>query len=413
MSAYTDAFEEAERNAFCDITRAGIAGGILFAGLTAATAAGVLGGLAVSALSAHLYATYCGRPLPPEGRPRRPFEGGQCPAAYQVNYLYTRRDLQTQEISEGSFFFRLQGPLSRAEIVSFDTPNNGQLVCYATGAIEELSQVLTIAYGNLPNAPFYEFTNLRVTIVRRDGLPDDCGDPPLVPPFSPPGDRFDAPGDIIYVTPEGDTINVPVTFDFRGARIGINPDFHIPVNVRFDLDPTLNISGTVNFNTGDFVVNPYSPGTPPGGGDTPRDVFTPPGNPPGTPPGTPPPNPPGVPDEDAPPRDPDPLPAPPVIIRGVIVQVFEAETDATIIFQDAAPDIYAPNLGYITFKCLVDDYASWTTDIPVKNRSQLIECPWRYGAVDVRGNPKGGATFNLIPVYDVDSRVVEDFGNAP
>jgi hypothetical protein len=413
MSAYTDALEEAERNAFCDITRAGVAGGILFAGLTAATAAGALGGLAVSALSAHLYATYCGRPLPPQGRPRRPFNGGQCALRYYVRVAAIATDSRTgltHEVAGGGW---VRGPLIRVELFVDENQFNTAIAIVDGSSDDDVYTVVSPGLTDNGVDPRFTFDNFTTSIVPENGLPDNCGDPPLVPPFSPPGDRFDAPGNIIYVTPEGDTINVPVTFDFRGARIGINPDFHIPVNVRFDLDPTLNIGGTVNFNTGDFVVNPYSPGTPPGGGDTPRDVFTPPGNPPGTPPGTPPPNPPGVPDEDAPPRDPDPLPEPAVIIRGVIVQVFQAETDATIIFQDAAPDIYAPNLGYITFKCLVDDYACWTTDIPVKNRSQLIECPWRYGAVDVRGNPKGGATFNLIPVYDVDSRVVEDFGNAP
>jgi len=79
MSAYSDGLETAARNAFCDIASAGVAGGLLFAGLTATTVAGLLGGLAVSGVSAHLYASYCGRPMPPEERGFPPFDGGQCP----------------------------------------------------------------------------------------------------------------------------------------------------------------------------------------------------------------------------------------------------------------------------------------------------------------------------------------------
>jgi hypothetical protein len=253
--------------------------------------------------------------------------------------------------------------------------------------------------NNDPNNPQWGYRNVQIQVTREDGLPDTCGNPAPLP--SP--DRLDRPGNITYVNREGDNISTPVHFDFRGARIGLGGDVFVPVNVRFDLDPTLNFSGTININSGNLTVNAGNPGAPPGGGDEPGDVYTPPNNPPGTPPGTRPPTPPGVPPEAPPPPDPDPIKKPKKIIRGVIVSVSQAHGAETVIFQTGAPDIYVPNLGYISFLHRVNDYDCWSADIPVKNRRQIIECPWRYGAIDVRGNPKNGVTFDLSKVYDVNS----------
>ena len=395
MSAYNDALNGAAQNAFCDITRAGVAGGLLFTGLTAVTLAGALGGLAVAGVSAHLYASYCGRPPPPPPEPEEEdWEGGQCEdIPYSINIVMELRIYpKTSNIFAGDIVDNFVG-IGRVRTVKVvdtgDFDNDIRIYAAWKGGVRDVS----VVKGTAQNAenPFWGYSNVRITVTRIDGLPDTCGNPP---PILPP-DSFENPGDIIYINPEGITINTPVTFDFRGGRFGLNGDFFIPVNITNNLNPTLSFSGTINVNSGNITVNPGDPRAPIGNGSDPGDVFTPPGTPP-PPPGndTPPP---------PPPKPKDRTKEPEKIIRGVIITTTQQQTDATIIYQDNIPTIYAPALGYVSFLCSVDDALGWSADIPVKNGRQIIECPWRFGAIDVRAQPKPGAIFDVRIVYDIKS----------
>jgi len=423
MSAYSDGLESAARIAFCDIAAEGVAGGLLFAGLTATTVAGLLGGLAVSGVSAHLYASYCGRPMPPEERGLPPFDGGQCPGVQ-----YTIRGEADSYIFVGgvyTFAGRLSrtrtvtGPISAVDVRQLlgpgGDPNNptlgGELRMSISAAVGSENSLWYPAQGpGTGNVPWL-FNNFDIVISRNDGLPDICGNPPRLPPIFPPGGNV-INNNIIYIDAGGNTINAPVTLRFGIPRIDVRGDFTIPLTINFDNDATLNIGGDVNFNTGDFTINVGGGNPPPGVGvGDPDNVVPPPTSPPPLPPGVPP-DPPGtVPGEPgAPPATPPTIPTQPPtrppnkktyrVIRGVIVTTTQAETDATIIFQGDTPDIYAPSLGYISFLCKVGGAFGWTVDIPVKNRRQLIPCPWQFGAIEVKGTAKGGATFSLNPIYD-------------
>jgi len=117
MSSYTDGLREAAQNAFCDISRAGVAGGLIFAGLRATSVPGFLAALALAAASAHLYAAYCNQPLPPEGRPRRPFRGGQCQGVrYNVPIFYMFRDRNNGSTGRQGTVFQVWGKITRAEL---------------------------------------------------------------------------------------------------------------------------------------------------------------------------------------------------------------------------------------------------------------------------------------------------------
>lgn len=392
MSAYTDGLETALRNGICDLSRAGVVGGLIFAGVTATTGAGILAGLAAAGISAHLYASLCNRPLPPEGRPRRPFTGGQCDGVrYRCAagaFATDRRNGARYQVGSGGLVW---GKIHQCELV-IEPENFNRAICIVDGSQDDdIWVVASEGYTDNGVDPRYTYSDFYASCVREDGQPDLCGDPPFIPPPLPPPD-YDVPTNIVYINNEGNTVNVPITLNLGLPRIDVNGTFNMPITIKFDVDPTLNIGGDVNFNTGDFTIN-VGPGKAPSGrgaGD-PDNITRPPGEPPPTPPGVP--DPPEPPDPTAPPE-------PALIIRACIVTVSQAETDASIIFQNENPDIYAPSLGHVSFLCEVAGAFAWTADIPVKNRQQLVICPWQYGAVDVKATPKGGATFDIEKIYD-------------
>jgi hypothetical protein len=410
MSAYTDGLEQAAENAFCDITRRGVAAGLIFAGLTAETIAGFVGGLAVAGISAHLYASYCGQPPPPPpyGTPQN-WTGGQCVGvSYRVAVSFALiLNPKTSNVNVGRVgtVFDAIGAISKIEVYDTGDLDNDIRVRSSWNGGSYNESVVKGSNNDVDN-PQWGYREIIIAVSRNDNQADTCGNPAPIPP----ADRFDAPGNITYINRDGDTVNSPVTFNFRAPRIGVNGDVFIPVNVNFNNSPTLNFSGTINLNGGNIIVNPRGGSEPIGNGDDPGNVFIPPGSPPTIPPpppGTtdPPPGttPPGVPPDPPPPPDAaDPL-RKPKVIRGVIVTVLSDDTDATIIFQDETPDIYAPSLGYVSFLCLINGVKCWTADIPVKNRKQIIECPWKFGAIDVRATPKPDGRFQLLKVYDVNS----------
>lgn len=396
MSSYSDGLEAAARNAFCDITRGGVAGGLLFAGLTAETGAGLIAGLAASAVSAHLYASYCNHPIPPDGRGRRPFTGGQCPG---IRYRCVAGATATRQPDGATFLVQsgglVRGKITQCELVIDPTTFNTATCIIDGSADDDINVVLSVGSSNNGIDPVYTYSNFFGRCVPEDGSPDLCGDPPLIPPTVPPGSN-NVPTNITYVNNEGVTVTVPVVIGLGYVRADFNGTFNMPITVRFNLDPTLNIRGDINLDGGHFTVDSPGRRPPPGAGTgSPDNVVRPPGNPPPTPPGIPPAPP-------APPAPPPGTPPTPVkIIRGCIVTVSPATTDASIIFQEANPDIYAPSLGYVSFLSKVAGAYGWSADIPVKNRQQLISCPWQYGAVEVKGTAKGGASFQIEPIYDV------------
>jgi len=352
--------------------------------------------------------------MPPGERGTTPFLGGQCADIPYTITIGCRLILfpKSANVDVGQIAGNIAaiGAVTSARFYyTGDTDNDLRIAATWKGGSYDES--LVKGTSNNSQAPQWGFTNPTVSIVRTDGLPDVCGNPPRLPPVFPPGGNV-INNNVIYIDAGGNTINAPVTLRFGIPRIDVRGEFNIPVTINFNNDPTLNIGGDVNFNTGNFTINVGGGSPPPGVGvGDPDNIVKPPTTPPMLPPGVPL-DPPGtVPGEPgAPPATPPTIPTQPPtrppnkktyrVIRGVIVTVTQAETDATIIFQGDTPDIYAPSLGHVSFLCKVGGAFGWTVDIPVKNRRQLIPCPWQFGAIEVKGTAKGGAVFFLDPIYD-------------
>lgn len=228
------------------------------------------------------------------------------------------------------------------------------------------------------------------SVVRQDGAPDTCGNPPPnTPPFVPGGNVYNDFS--TYVNNEGNTVTIPVALVFGYATLNLDGTLNFPINAKFELNPEFN----ANFN--------YSPG---GGGITPdfsnpNDPIPSPCSDPGgysADPSIPAP-PDSIPDyPDTPPPTSDPTEKA-KLLKGCIVTTSVLDGNETIIFQGDNPDIYIPSLGYVQFLIKTAKASAWTNDIPVKSLRTFIPCPWDGGAVDVRGTPRYGNEFIVTPVY--------------
>lgn len=383
---------EAVRNGFCDIARAGVAGGILFTGIGATTGAGALAGIAIASLSAVTYAAYCGVPPPPDFLEYPDWTGGQCvgvPYVISISFnLILAPKGSNIDVGRVGGTFDAVGAVYTAEAYDTgDTDNDIRIRASWNGGSADVSVVKGV--NNDPENPQWGYRNVVVLITRPDNLPDICGNPAPFPRPLEPGDNF-YDTDIIYNDGNDIEVNVPINIGFGFPRIDIKGELNMPVNLKFDFDFPIDINGTINFNGGDFNINYNPPGESPAGDDDEPPVTVPP-------------------DSEPPPDDVPMPPEPPPetdnkidkrrIIKAVIVTVTETDIEGTKIFQGENPDIYAPSLGYVAFFIRVGKTGAWTSDIPIKNKRNFIPCPWALGAVDVRGTPRGTAQFILTPVY--------------
>lgn len=327
----------------------------------------------------------CDRDAPPEDPP--PFTGGQCACAlYVVTLLRTLPNGTQQNLTTQA----LAGPISG---VSSQTVGNqishfvNHGVC--SGGVQTGTTQTQISSASVGT------TVTISSVARQGGQPDNCGNPPPVyPPLTPPD--VTQPRDITYENDEGVSVTIPVTFVYARAQVDVEANITIPFTLRFS--PTLNITGTVNvngevnfnFGGGTATTTPKDPRK-----DNCEDVGLPVGEVPIDPT-----------DED--------LPSEPErdqerVIKGVLVTVTNLSNErASTIVQGDNPDIYAPSLGHVNFLCRVGDIsAGWTTDIQVKNRRHLIQCPWDWGAIAVEGTPQSGVTWVLTPVYGLVGEPVQ------
>lgn len=329
------------------------------------------------------YNLICNR-QPPQDQPL-PFNGGQCPVEYTVTATATLKyqpDGSTIETDTNST--NVFGPILGLRYITGTSGLQQQVVVDAHNAVGVPTAFNLFGTGGL----FY-WTGATITgVVRVDGQPDNCGNPPRpVPPDPSPG--WNVGGDTItYVNADNVEVTVPVTFQIGNGYVDINAQINVPITINvnndFSLQATVNfhtgdinfsvvndVKGAVNFNTGGIgngnvvTINPppNSSDDPGEGQDDPRDDRA---------------------------------------IVGVLVTVTSEPTGrATKIGQEDNPDIYAPRLGNVNFLCRIGTSLSggWTGDIQVKNRRHLIPCPWKSGAIDVKGTPEPGVEWVLTPIY--------------
>lgn len=338
-----------------------------------------------------LYAQNCDRP--PPGRPDPPFTGGQCNAFYKVFYSGEYRGGAPGSANDGYIPFSSQTAFN---VLGAVTGIGSQVNAQGNGARVQIfgagAPVNGFGFTTTNSAPF--FRNLKINSVSREsGLPDNCGDPPPIPPVLPPGGNV-YNDNTTFINNEGDTITIPISVTLGYAQVNFNGQLSIPISVDFSANPELNFEGDYNFNTGDVNINIGNPALPrPGKDGTPKDYTSP--------------DTPAIPDE-LPPE----IPLPPYepqaeqydVIRAAIVTTTVQFGLETVIFQDENPNIFAPALGHISFLIQIGDRQAWTNDIPVKNKRAFIECPWEAGAIDVKGTARPGNEISVSPVYVTATR---------
>lgn len=335
-----------------------------------------------------LYAQNC--PLDPPPQPSFGIAGGQCEGVnYRVEVYYTVTPTQPPgaPIPGVTALNSQQVVRSPTLFVSRNQSNNVWSVIFRSR--DNADFPVTVFNGNPFNGKA-EVTIDNVVIIRQDGQPDTCG--------NPPGDNEDyQPGDniyndnVTYVDNTSSTVNIPVSLVFGYATVNIDGTLNIPINAQFALNPTFNGNFNFNVNTGDLVPsfdNPSAPIVPPGadpGGYSPSgDIPSPPDS---------------IPDS---PELPPPTSEPTErqrLLTGCIVTTQVLDGNETILFQEENPDIYIPSLGYVQFLIKVRGASAWTNDIPVKCLRTFIPCPFEGGAIDVKGTPRYGNEFEVTPVY--------------
>jgi hypothetical protein len=213
------------------------------------------------------------------------------------------------------------------------------------------------------------------SVVPEPSAPDDCGDPPIVPPGFTGGPQT-VEGDTIINIDESTNITVPTTAVFAPIFVDLNGSVNIPVSINLG---GIELSGTIELFP-DFKVelfpNGLNPGAGSGGEDD--DLVEPDPSGPETPPD----------DEDDVRR---------IIGVQITAQVPSSGLPTEILF-DGGPDIFAPRVGSCKFLVLVNDFSGWTNDIDIKGTEIYIPCPVPQGAIAVRCSPVPGVSLQWSPV---------------
>jgi hypothetical protein len=295
--------------------------------------------------------------------PEIPFTGGQCAVLYDIVVEYIRPGESIVRQGFGS----ATGPITDG---FWEKPGSSwNYVVIANGSPRIIDS--TNASG--------EPDTQSVTLTRRDGQPDNCGDPPGIV-----GDYNDY-SQTVSITYEDNTqteITEDVDITLGPLIVGIGGVLYAPVTVGVG-DITLN--GTVELSP-EFSVELFPDGLFGGGGNTDGPVPNP--------------------------SEPDPSPTTPDDRRriiGAVVTVTALDQDVfqgTQIAQGNTPDLLVPRVGNISFYVESSGGLAWTEPTAVKTVRAYVPCPAREGAVDVAITPETGVIADVKPVY-VDLAVAD------
>lgn len=364
------------------------------------------------------YRNLCNREPPPVPDP--PFFGGQCEGIpYNVYF-----DLQYEQYAalSGTWEFRADtrgpstaiGPITNIYVV--EKPGT-------VGGVAVTDYEIWMEAADDPNPEFPETTvlqarnlEIQIRVERVDGLPDDCGNllPDPVPPPPPGWNRDDI--DITYEGDDGNTYNLTFPIVFGYADLDVNGNFYIPF--RINVAPTFTGNFDIELNGRFTFGGPGADGPDfdidfDFGGDGRDDRRVGPGG-----------GPPRFPtdydtdlDDEEPPEpfdDAQEEEEPPeraseegVIRAAWVITTQNSANFPTTIPQQENPDVYVPDLGLISFGIRAGQRSiGWTEDIRIKNTNQFVPCPWDGGAVLVRGTPRPGVTWRIIPLYAKDETPV-------
>lgn len=321
------------------------------------------------------------------------FEGGQCPGvAYTVTGTW---DLFNSDGSLNlSSSFGAQQVLGPFTIGPSDT-NPAALFLYWTDSQGTPQENFLGGSGNTSRM----IVLTSADVVRDDGQPDDCGNPPpspLPPGSPPPTDPFRPGVDITIDLPDIGPTTVVFAPVVGIIYADIDARIKIPVKVNINI-PAINFNFDIDFNidltdpTADPEPVTDEPGDDGSGRNTEDDCPELPEcddeseeEEPG--------------DEDEDERDAKGT----EVVAAVVKSVRNLQrTRATEILQDDAPNIQAPAVGFINFVYLEPDSDTevFSSDIPVKNVNNVIPAP-EVGLVCQRvvGTPNQGFDWELFQI---------------
>jgi hypothetical protein len=221
----------------------------------------------------------------------------------------------------------------------------------------------TLFLGTSPNQTYKNLTNARV--VRIDGQPDNCGDPPpLYPPWNPGVD-------IIPINIDGRVYALALGIAVLNLNGELNVDFSIE-------DPEFTLEGNINFDIGE--INFGSPGSAIPGNCDPPIVFTPPGAAP-----------------DDPPEPPNSFPFVGVHLR--IIPGSPNPRTSVFPYGEIGPTLYIPRLVSVSFLIKAGSLLSWSEPQDAKFRNSWIEVPGKFFALDYRLYAPQDLEISVYPAY--------------
>jgi hypothetical protein len=312
--------------------------------------------------------------------PAPPFIGGQCPVVYNVTINYSYLNLFNNNPVNQNATVNGVGPIQSIILQATNAPGSNFLIRVIFSDGTDTIQNFTVGPSGFANAQ----ANI-VSIVRADGQPDNCGNPPgpPIPPFPPGGAPVTGP---ISYRDEGDNIiNVDGDFVFQAPSININGQVEVDFTVNIPID-NRSYRGTLNLSTGDFNVTPtfVLPGRPKLETDGPSAEPQPPNS-------------------DEPETDDlnDEL-----IVAMIVTSDITNNNQATERFYSQQPTTTVPRIGVARFAIPVpgSSQAVWTADIPIKQTRQWIDCPCPYGAVDAIASPEPGSGNVILQVQLIRGR---------
>ena len=208
----------------------------------------------------------CSPMQPAVPAPSVPFTGGQCTELYNVTTSYEQSNLTTcAPFTFDNNQFNLMGPITGLRLqflvfipadppnILFDATRYEVFLGYNGGASEvQLNDYIDDGCGNPDSV---SITN----IVRSDGMPDNCGDPPVAYPGPPPSSNDLTT--IVNIT-NGDTVDNSYTVVFNKTQTNYNFPMSFKIN---GVNATLDLGGLTLF--GDVNVTTTTTGNdslPPG-----------------------------------------------------------------------------------------------------------------------------------------------------
>lgn len=300
----------------------------------------------------------CSNPDPIVELPESTFSGGQCPGVlYELDatvFLDKFGGITINLTSDP-----LAGPIATSRLFVNGSGFVAWELLNEAGASAEVRQVGSSQAWDR-NDDFELFTVQQNTLVRSDGQPDTCGDPPgpPVPPYSP----VTINQDFSYTDNSQTTVNEEGDFTVW-APVVIGGNLIAPVTVDIG---GLTINGELDIETGDFNFNFGIPGGGPGYEDIPVE------NP------------------DTSPEEPEENPE---VFYGLQVFSFQSGTDPVITSdwgQESAPTLHLPRTANVWFIVPVGQGWGWIGPILCQHLNQVVMVPGGLPAIDHRVVPNTG-----------------------